>query len=55
MADAVETVRQHMDQEAPDELGCGKAHDGPFIAGFAAIIFPLERNGVGISTDQTAA
>ena len=27
MADAVEPVRQHMDQKAADELGCGKPHD----------------------------
>jgi hypothetical protein len=43
-----------MDQEAPDELGSRKAHDGSFVAGFDAIVFPLERNGVGIGTDQAA-
>ena len=54
MADTVEPVRKHMDEKAADELGGRKAQDGSFAAGFDAIILPLERDSVGISTDQAA-
>lgn len=53
VADAMEPVRQHVDQKARSELVGGKMHDGSFVAQFYAIIFPFERDGVGISTDQT--
>ena len=54
MTDAVEPVRQHMDEKAADELRCGKAHDASAVTVFDAIIFPLERDGVGIGADQAA-
>ena len=37
-----------------DELRCGKAHDASAITVFDAVIFPLERDGVGIGADQAA-
>jgi hypothetical protein len=54
VADAVEPVRQHMDEQASDKLGGGKAHNILSIARFDAIIFPSERDGAGIGIDQTA-
>lgn len=52
MADAMEPIGQDMDQEAADELGCGKAHDLLAIAIFDAIILPTESYSVGIRADQ---
>ena len=54
VADAVEPVRQHMDEEASDKLGGGKAHDVVSVAIVNAIVFPAERDGFVIRTDQTA-
>lgn len=54
MPDAVETVRQDMDQEAADELVCGKTHCLLTAAVFDAVILPAERDGLGVSTDEAA-
>ena len=54
MADAVEPVRKHMDEKAPDELGSGQPHGLLFVPILNPVVFPLERDGVGIGTDQTA-
>lgn len=54
VANAVEPVREDMDEEASDELEGGETHDVLFVAGFDAIIFPSERDGAGIGTDQAA-
>ena len=54
MSNAMEPVWENVDQKSADELNCCKAHGGPFVARFDAIIFLLERDGVGIGTDQTA-
>ena len=54
MADAVEPVGKHMDEEAADKLGSREAHDGSAVTGFDAITLPLERDSVGIGKDQAA-
>ena len=54
MADAVEAIRDNVDQEASDRLGGRKVHDGTSVARFDPVVFPLERYGVGIGTDQAA-
>ena len=54
MADAVEPVRKHMDQEAADELGCGQPHHLLAVSILDAIVFPSERDGVGIGADEAA-
>jgi hypothetical protein len=42
VADAVETLAQHMDKEAADELDCGERHALASIAALDAVILPLE-------------
>ena len=67
MPDAMEAIWKHMDQEAADELARGEAHDGspPFMvcgqttAGqwvtvLDPIVFPSERNNVGVGADEAA-
>ena len=54
MADAVEPVRKHVDEEAADELVCGKVHDGLAVTVFDPVVFPTERDGIGIGKDQAA-
>src|SRR5450631_421515 len=39
VTDAVEAVRQDVDQESADELGGGERHDLPAITAFGAIVF----------------
>ncbi len=43
-----------MDQKATDELAGREAHDVLFVAILDAIVFPSERNGVGIGIDDAA-
>ena len=50
--DAVEAVRQDMDQEPANELGRGKPHYLLAVAGFDAVVFPAERHDIGIRADQ---
>ena len=54
MTDAMETIRQDVDQETPDKLICGQSHDGSPIPTFDPVIFPLQRDGVGVGADQAA-
>ena len=54
MPDAVEPIWKEMDENATHELIGGEAHDILFNARFDAIIFPFERNSVGVRADQTA-
>lgn len=42
MADAVEAVGQHVDQEAPDELVGGQPHHLLPVTGLDAVILPAE-------------
>jgi len=42
VADAVEAVRQDVDQESADELGGGQCHDLLAIPTFGTIILPSE-------------
>src|ERR1700687_5573623 len=42
VADAVEAVRQDVDQESADELGGGECHDLLATTTFGAIVFPSE-------------
>jgi len=54
MADAVESVWQHMDQETADELvGCER-HHLVSIAAFDPVVLPLESNGLVVECDQAA-
>jgi hypothetical protein len=50
--DAVEAIRQDVDQEPADELGRGQPHDLLPVAGFDAVILPAEGDGMGIGADQ---
>lgn len=52
VANPVEARGQDMDQEATNELLCGKPHDLHPIPTFDAIVFPSESHGVSIGTDQ---
>ena len=54
VADAVEAVRQHVNEEAADELvGCER-HSLVAIAPFDAIVLPLEGDAVVVECDQAA-
>jgi len=52
VADAVEAGRQGMDQEAADELLRAKGRDLHAITMFFPIVFPSERNCLGIRADK---
>ena len=51
MANAMEPIRQNMDQEAADELGCGHPHDLLAVAGFDAVVLPAECTGLGVGSE----
>ena len=52
MSDAVEAVRQNVDEEPADELACCQAHDLLPIPILDSVVFPPERDCFGISADQ---
>ena len=54
MADAVEALRQDMDQESADELGGSECHDLLAITGFGTIVFPSESDSTAVAGDQPA-
>src|ERR1700730_1356973 len=52
VADAVEAGRQHVDEEASDELVCGECHRLVSIATFDAIVLPPEGDAIAVEGDQ---
>ena len=54
MTDAVEAMRQDVDQESADELGGGECHDLLAIATFGAIVLPSEGDAGAVAGDQPA-
>ena len=54
VADAMEAIRENVDQEAADELARSQLHDGLAVVGLDPIVLPAESDGLGIGTDQTA-
>jgi hypothetical protein len=54
VADAVETLRQHVQQETPDELVRVKPHRLPAAGAVDAIILPAERNRVVVGCNEAA-
>src|SRR6266851_3518867 len=54
VADAVETLRQHMQQEAPDELVRVKPHRLPAAGAVDAIVLPAKCNGVVTGCNEAA-
>jgi hypothetical protein len=54
VADAVEAVRQDVDQEAADELGGSKCHDLLAVATIGAIVLPSEGDTGVVAGDQPA-
>jgi len=50
--DAVEAVRQDLDQEAANKLRRGQPHHLLPVARFDAVILPAESDGLGIGADQ---
>src|ERR1700674_3754855 len=54
VADTVEAGRQHMDEEAADELVGGECHDLLPFATLGAIVLPLEGDAVTVERDQAA-
>src|ERR1700686_2467484 len=54
VADAVEAVRQHVDEEAADELVVRERHHLGPLTSLGAIILPLEGDGVAVERDQAA-
>ena len=54
VADAVEAVRQYVDEEAADELGAGERHDLGPLAALGAVVLPLEGDCLAIERDQPA-
>ena len=54
MPDAMETLRQHMHQEAPDELAGVQRHARVAAGAFDPIILELEAHRLGVGRDQPA-
>ena len=54
MANAVEALRQDVDQESADELGGGECHDLLAITTFSAIVLPSEGHAVAVAGNQPA-
>src|SRR5271154_4590097 len=54
VADAVETLWQHVDEEAADELVCGERHSLLTVAALDAVILPSEGDAVLVEGDQAA-
>src|ERR1700746_1726765 len=51
VADAVEATRQHVDEEATDELVCGERHLLVAIATLDAVVLPLEGDALLVEGD----
>src|SRR5689334_20085778 len=54
VADAVEALGQHVQQEAPDELVRLKPHRLPAVGSVAAIVLPTERNRLAVGCNEAA-
>ena len=54
MSDAVEPIWKDMDEKATNKFIGGETHGILFSARFDAIVFPFERNSIGVRGDQTA-
>ena len=54
VADAVQAFGQHVDEEAADELVCGKRHALVSIAALDAVVLPLEGDALLVEGDQAA-
>src|SRR5580693_7474515 len=54
MADAVEAVGQHVDEEAADELGGRERHRLEAFAPVEAVVLPPEGDAVAVARDQAA-
>ncbi len=54
MADTVEAGRQHMNEEAADELVCGEGHGLVPRASLGPIILVFESHVAGLAGDQPA-
>jgi hypothetical protein len=54
VADAVEALRQHVDQEAADELVRRERHRLPALGAFDAVVLPAERDAAVVGRHQPA-
>ena len=54
VTDAVEALRQNVDEEAADELAGGQRHDLLALATIGTIVLPSEGNAVVADCDQSA-
>jgi hypothetical protein len=54
VADAVEPLGQHVDQESADELEGGERHRLPAVGAVDAVVLPTEGDAVVVGRDQTA-
>src|SRR3954465_12373559 len=54
VADAMEALRQHVDQEAADELVRAERHRLEAVAPVPPVIFVSERHSVAVGRDQPA-
>ncbi len=54
VTDAVKAGGQHMDEKAPDELGCGQGHGFVAITMPGAIVLPLEGDTTFIAGNEPA-
>lgn len=52
MSDAMEATRQHMEQEATNELVGGERHDLLAVSAVAAIVLVAECDAVTVEGDQ---
>src|SRR5919106_3315503 len=54
VADAVEAFRQHVDEEAADELVCCERHPLVSVAALDPVVLPLEGDAPLVAGDQAA-
>src|SRR5215831_21106643 len=54
VADAMEALRQDVDEEAADELACGERHDFVARSAVGTIILVVERDAVVVERNQSA-
>ena len=54
MADPMETLGQHVHQEAADEVMRRERHRLPAVGPVDAVVLPPEGGGIGVGGDQSA-
>ena len=54
VADVMKAIWKNVDEEAADELSGCQSHGGLEVVGLDPVVFPAERDSVGVGADQAA-